>query len=126
MRHSLVTVRNNVVPLAIMWIAGFVLMRIGALAGGSWVGSSLAAITGCVIGMAVALRLRGRVATLLLAGQIAYLVAELAIHARYGIGAAQGAPTHWAVMSAATLGVVLGSLVRPMIAAPAAIAGTPS
>jgi hypothetical protein len=40
----------------------------------------------------------------------AFSASELAIHLYYGIRAAQGAATHFAVMGAGILGVVLGAL----------------
>jgi len=45
-----------------------------------------------------------------LAAMAAFSASELAIHLTYGVRAAQGAPTHFAVMGAGVLGVALGAL----------------
>jgi len=58
----------------------------------------------------------------------AFSASEVAIHLYYGIRAAQGVPTHFAVMGAGVLGVMLGSLlaagrgVRPGVGTSQAVA----
>jgi len=64
-----------------------------------------------VIGVLLALRLVAKFAAYLMAGMLAFSVSELLVHAYYGIGAAQGEPTHFAVMGAGVVGVVLGALI---------------
>src|SRR5947208_16278794 len=100
MRHYVSATGKNILPLAIVWLTAFALMRVSEFGGGGWAGSSVAIAVACALGVAISLRLRARAAALFIAAQLAYVISELAIHARYGIHAAQGAPTHFAVMGA--------------------------
>ena len=64
----------------------------------------------CVVGLAIALLLGAPVVAYFAAALAAFSASELAIHFYYGLRAAQGAPTHFAVMGAGILGVALGAL----------------
>jgi hypothetical protein len=52
---------------------------------------------------------RGRAAILVLAAAVAYAAAMFGVHAGFGVRAAQGAPTHIAVLVAASIGVMAGA-----------------
>ena len=101
----------NVLALAIFWTAAFLLIRLGqAVTPELWVGPKLGQLLGCVVGTGVALAMRARLAAYFLAAMIAYTASEMAHGGYYGITAAQGAPTGFAVMGAAVLGVVFGAI----------------
>ena len=106
--HLLRALGRGGLVLALFWLTSFALVQFGQRVSGSWATSYVGLVLGCALGVYFALRLRVRPVAYLLAGQLAFGVAELVIHAVYGIRAAQGAPTHFAVMAAGTLGVLLG------------------
>lgn len=101
---------RNVLVLAAFWLISFGLMQIAQRLFTAWQAAEIAQILGCGAGVFLAMRLRAPVAALLLAGQAAFSLSEFAMHSTYSIRAVQGAPTHFAVMIAATLGVVFGAL----------------
>lgn len=100
----------NVIALALYWITLFTLIQTAQGLSLGWPAMAVGEVIGAAIGVWIALRLRAFVAAFVLAGQVAFALAEGAIHAVYGIRAAQGAPTHFAVMLAGTLGVLFGML----------------
>ena len=106
--HILQSVWRGTLVLALFWLTSFVLVQVGQRVFGGWAASEVGSVLACVLGVFVALRMRVRPVAYLLAGQLAFGVAELALHAVYGIRVVQGAPTHLAVMVAGTLGVLLG------------------
>lgn len=105
---GMVTVALNVVAVAAFWLAGLGLFRMARQIDAGWEMAAVAQVVTCAAGLAIAFRLRAWLCLYFAAGQLAFSLAEAAIHAIYGIRAAQGAPTHFAVMLAATLGVAFG------------------
>ncbi len=104
----------NVVALALFWGVAFVFVQFAQRVPGGWPATGVAEVAGAGLAVWMALRLRAVVAAFVIAGQLAFATAELAIHAVYGIRAAQGAATHFAVMLAGTLGVLFGVLLMRM------------
>jgi hypothetical protein len=104
------SVRRNLLAGAISWIIGLGLVQVGERVLGGWPASEVGQLLACVVGMVVAYHLRARVMTYFLAVMAAFSASEMAIHLYYGIRAAQGGPTHFAVMGAGIVGVMLGSL----------------
>lgn len=100
---------SNVMAAVVSWALLFLLARITA--GIGWWGTEVAILLGCVLGVGIARRLHARVLELGLLGMIAFQVAELAMHVAFGIRAVQSGPTHFAVMIAGVLGVVLARIV---------------
>lgn len=100
----------NVLALAFTWLIAFALGQAAQRLTDHWLGSSATVLIATALGVAIALRLRAFVAAVILGGQVAFALSELGIHLVYGIRSAQGAPVHFAVMLAGTLGVVFGML----------------
>ncbi|HET8798930.1 MAG TPA: hypothetical protein VFO89_14650 [Thermoanaerobaculia bacterium] len=73
-----------------------------------WVAYSISAVIASVLALAAAVRVNARWAAPLMAVNVGYSVTGLIIYSVFGHQAAQGAPTHIAVMLAAAIGVVLG------------------
>jgi len=96
--------------LAIFWIVGFVFVQVGQRSLGGWPAAEFGQLLACVLAVVIALRLCAPVVAFLLAAMAAFSASEVAIHLTYGIRAAQGAPTHFAVMGAGVIGVALGAL----------------
>lgn len=106
--HLLQAVGRGVLVLALSWLTAFALVQFGQRVFGGWAASQVGLVLACALGVYFAFRMRVRPVAYLLAGQLAFGVAELALHSVYGIRSVQGAPTHLAVMLAGTLGVLLG------------------
>lgn len=105
------SVGMNAFALAVFWILGFLLIRLGyVIDPNGWMTQNAGQFLGCLAGLALALLIRARIAAYLIAGFLAVTASELAVHAYYGIRAAQGAATHFAVLGGSLLGVVLGAL----------------
>jgi hypothetical protein len=100
---------RNLLALALFWILAFTFVQTGQRMLGGWPASEVGKLLACVVGTAIALRTKATVAGFLLAGMTAVTVSELLVHSFYGIRAAQGAPTHLAVLGAGMLGVALGT-----------------
>jgi hypothetical protein len=101
---------RNLLAFVIFWILSFGFVQFGERVLGGWPASAVGQLLGCVVGVAIALRTRARVTAYFLAAMAAYSASELTIHSVYGIRAAQGAATHFAVMGAGVVGVALGAL----------------
>lgn len=97
-----------VLVIAVSWLTGFGLVRIADRLPAAWPAGQLGTLIGCVLGVYLALRLRVRFVAYLLAGQVAFGVAELCLQAIYGPRSVHGRAPHLAVMLAGTLGVLLG------------------
>jgi hypothetical protein len=104
------SISRNLIALALSWLAAFAAVQFGVRVFGGWFASHLGQTVACLIGVLLALRLAAKFAAYLMAGMLAFSVSELLVHAYYGIRAVQGAPTHFAVMGAGVVGVVLGGL----------------
>jgi hypothetical protein len=100
----------HVVAFVIYWIIGFAFVQFGQRVLGGWPGSEVGQLLSCVLGVGIALRLRAPVVAYFLAAMAAFSASEFAVHFVYGIRAAQGVPTHFAVMGSGILGVALGAL----------------
>jgi hypothetical protein len=101
---------RNLIALTLSWLTAFAAVQLGERAFGGWFASGLGQTAACLIGVLLALRLGAKAVAYLMAGMLAFSVSELLVHAYYGIRAAQGAATHFAVMGAGVIGVVLGAL----------------
>jgi len=99
---------RNALAGAIFWIVGLALVQLGERVLGGWPASEFGQLVTCVVGVGIALGLRARIMAYVLAAMAAFSASEITIHLYYGIRAAQGAPTHFAVLGAGLLGVMLG------------------
>jgi hypothetical protein len=109
-----ISLGRNALALILFWVFSFALVQSGQRLLGGWPASETGQLAGCVGGVLVAIGLRARGALVIAAGLSAFTASELLIHLIYGLRAAQGGPTHFAVMGAALLGVILGTtLARP-------------
>jgi len=112
---------TNLALLAFFWLSSFAALQALQRAGAHWAVVDGALVVTTSIALAVSVRLRARLATMLLASFVAMEVAELAIHLTYGIRSAQGA-SHLATLGAAMIAVVLATAFAraPRASAPAA------
>lgn len=100
----------NLAVLAGFLAAEYLLVQGAKRFGGAWQTVDLAMLAGCLAGGAIAVKLHARLMAYVIAAFAAVFTAELGIHLYYGIRAAQGAPTHFAVLASGVLGVALGAL----------------
>jgi len=112
LNRQLTELGRNIIAGVIFWVLGFGLVQFGQRVIGTWQAADIGNLLSCVAGVFIALRLRARAVAYFLGGMAAFAISELAIHLTYGIRAAQGAPTHFAVMGAGVLGVVFGRFLR--------------
>lgn len=103
---------RHLLALVIFWIVGLAFVQLGTRLLGGWPASEIGQLLACVLGVGIAFRMRAPLVVYFLAAMTAFSASELTIHFVYGIRAAQGAPTHFAVMGAGILGVALGALLR--------------
>jgi hypothetical protein len=103
---------RNVLAVAIGWLSSLALVQLGERALAGWPAAEIGQTVGFAVGVTVALALNARPMAYLWAAMAAFSASELLVHSRYGIGSAQGAPTHFAVMGAAALAVALGAWIR--------------
>src|SRR5580704_2242049 len=101
---------RNLFAIAITWVVGLVFVQVGSRALGGWPASEAGQLLSFVFGVAIALRIKAVFAAYLWSAMAAFSISELAIHLYFGIRAAQGAPTHFAVIGAGVMGVVIGAL----------------
>ena len=106
------TVFKGALVIAVFWLTGFALVQFGQRVFGGWAASQVGEVLACALGVFLAFRLRVKFIAYVLAGQLAFTLSELALHSIYGNRSVQGGPTHFAVMLAGTLGVVLGWFLR--------------
>jgi hypothetical protein len=92
------------------WVALTILTRLGHLLPPDWTVSAARNILAAGIGVWFAFRLRARVAQIALGGLSVALISLLVIHLIFGIDAAQGGPTYFAVLMAGLLGVAVAAL----------------
>ena len=97
---------SNAIGAALFWICAFLLTRVTI--GFGWQAMEITILFACAVGIGIAHRLRARLVEIGLMGMVAFQAAELAMHLMYGIRAVQGAPTHFAVIIAGTLGAMIG------------------
>lgn len=102
-------VRNAGALAAAMAIIGMV-NRGAASFGSGWPLEHAASILANLVGVGLALRLRGRVAAFVLAVTAIAQLAEYPMHLMFGIGTVQGGATKWALIIAAALGLGVGAV----------------
>lgn len=102
---------DNVVAVCLFWVAAFLLIRVMGGLFGTPVWAEAGQLIAAIVGLGIAIVIRLRPAAYFLAGMVAITSAEIGVHVVYGMRAAQGAPSHIAVMAAGALGVVLGALI---------------
>lgn len=103
-----IVLMRNVVAVVSCWIIGYCLVQVAQRASQRWEPVQIGQLVASVVGVLIAVRIRAVVAAYFIGATIAVFVSEITIHAVYGIGAAQGAPSHLAVLGAAIGGVLLG------------------
>jgi hypothetical protein len=101
---------RNVSALALGWLLSFAAVQFAGRVVGASVASPTAQTLACGVAILLALQLAAKPAAFFFAAMLAFSVSELLVHGYYGVRAAQGAPTHFAVMGAGLLGVALGAL----------------
>lgn len=97
----------NLFAGASFFLGTTMLAQVGHLFGTLGVEASI--VVSSLVAAFIARTTRARLATLAFFGFAACQVAELLMHATYGVDSVQGGPTHWAVMIAGLLGVAIGS-----------------
>lgn len=102
----------NLLALTAWWSIASTLVPVARRASSEWPSIPVSLLLACTIGIPIALWLSARVTAYFLAGQVAFFAVELAMHSYFGIASVQGGPTHFAVMGAGTLGVILGTLIQ--------------
>jgi hypothetical protein len=107
-RVVLAEVGRNALALGLVWVLAFGLVQIAERLLGGWPATEIGQLFGVLAGVLISIRVRARVALVITAGLAAFSTSELVIHFAYGIRAAQGGPTHFAVIGAGLLGVILG------------------
>ena len=101
---------RHLAAFLIFWIIALAFVQIGERMLGGWPAAEVGQLFGCIVGVAIALRMGAPAMAYFLAAMAAFSASELAIHLYYGIRAVQGPPTHFAAMGAGILGVTLGAL----------------
>ena len=103
----------NALAFAIFWVVLSVFSRTSASLGLDWPANHAGNIIANLLGVGVAVRLRARVAAVILGVIAAAELAAYVMHLLFGIGTVQGGPTHWALMLAGLLGIALGAVLAP-------------
>ena len=106
--YGLRSLAMDAAVLALFWLLGFALVQAAQRLTNPWPAGDIGLLIAAAVSLGIAVRLRAMVAALLTAGFAAFTLAEISIHALFGIRAAQGGPTHFAVLAAALIGVSLG------------------
>ncbi len=99
MTRGLRVVLANLAPLALMWIIGFVLMRINERFSAPPTLKEAGILFGIVVGAGLAWKLRARVALLI-------------AHLYYRVDRVNGGPVQMAILLASVLGVIVGSVIN--------------
>src|SRR4051812_40124682 len=98
MKKSLRVVVANNAPLALMWITGFMLMRIAERFSAPAALKESVILFGIVAGAALAWKLQGRIALFLLAIFFAEIGSLAIAHAYYGVDRVNGGPVQMAIL----------------------------
>lgn len=106
---------RTLASLATFYLLSFVGVQISKRWLGGWPATDVGILLAEGIAAAIAFRFRARIAAYVVLGLSAYTVSTLVVHAIYGVRAAQGAPTHCAVIGAGLIGVTLGAIVATTI-----------
>jgi hypothetical protein len=112
MTRGLRVVLANLAPLALMWITGFVLMRINERFSAPPTLKEAGILFGIVVGAGLAWKLRARVALFLLAVFFAEVGSLLLAHLYYRVDRVNGGPVQMAILVASVLGVIVGSVIN--------------
>jgi len=109
----------NLVPLALMWLLSFALMRMNERLSAPATVKEACILLSIVIGAALAWKIKGRVALFLLAIFFAEIGSLLVAHLYYSVDRVNGGPVQVAILIASALGVIVGSVTnrRRMVAA---------
>ncbi len=99
-------VGRNAISIFLFWCA-LALSQLFVTAEGGWVERSVLIVVACAAGLVGAIWARADFMAYVLAGQLAFGIAELAFHMGISIEVVQGAPAHFSVMIAATLAAFL-------------------
>src|SRR5262249_2984475 len=100
---------RNAFAFVTIWALAFAFVQAGQSLLGGWPASEAGQFIACALGVPIAIAIGARLAAYFWAAMAAFSASELSIHLYYGIRAAQGAPTHFAVMLAALLAIILGA-----------------
>ena len=106
---------RTLASLAAFYALSFVGVQIGERWLGGWPAAEIGLLLAASVAAVIAIRFRAAIAAYVVLGFAAYAASQLVVHLIYGIRAAQGAPTHFAVMGAGLLGVALGAIAATMI-----------
>ncbi len=109
--YGLRTLAIDVAVLVLFWLLGFASVQAPQRLTNPWPASDIGLLVAEVVSLGIAVRLRARIAAFLAASFAAFTLAEITIHLLFGIRSAQGEPTHFAVLAAALMGVLLGAFV---------------
>ena|GEM_PF-1057651 len=104
------TIVANLAPLALMWITGFVLMRIAERFGAPTSLKESGTLFGIVAGAGLAWKLQGRIALFLLAIFFAEIGSLAIAHAYYSVDRVNGGPVQMTILVASILGVIVGTV----------------
>jgi hypothetical protein len=100
----------NLAPLALMWIIGFVLMRISERFGAPASLKEAGTLFGIVVGAGLAWKLQGRIALFLLAIFFAEVGSLALAHTFYSVDRVNGGPVQMTILVASVIGVIVGSV----------------
>ena len=119
------TVGWNVAVIVVFWIAARLLLFVTSPVIDHWAFRQVALLILSAACLLWAIRIGTRVAAFVMAVNVAYCTSYLFIHTIFGIEAAQGGPAHWATMTAAVTGTLIGSVfllrsraVQPAVGSP--------
>lgn len=104
------SVAANLKAAFAFWVALTILTRLGHLLSPDWTVSAVRNILAAGIGVWFAFRFRAKVAQIALGGLSVALISLFAIHLIFGLDAARGGPTYFAVILAGLLGVAVAAL----------------
>jgi hypothetical protein len=102
----------NLVPLVVMWLIGFALMRVAEHYAAPATLKETGTLFAIILGAGLAWRLRGRIALFLLAVFFAEIGSLLVAHLVYRVDRVNGGPVQAAILVASLLGVAVGSLIN--------------
>ena len=106
-RWSVAMVRD-VVAFGIFWLIAFVFVQVGSRASSGWVAAWAGMALACVIGTAIAYKMRAMVTTLLLAGILVLAVSRFAIQPVFGERAVNGLAYGVGSTTLAVMGMLVG------------------
>jgi hypothetical protein len=112
-RSAAGSVGRNLGSFAIAWL----LFGIGIRAGNFFTPTiqNVFGLLGGGIGLWIAIRFRATIASMLITGFVLMFAIEFAFHEIFGYHMVQSAPTHFAILAASILGLLLGALAMPRL-----------